>query len=182
MQGVHKMANKEVFYYFHHDLSKKDKGGIEPIYTGKNLLFLLWWTFIHTDYNNYVDIEPGVQDDVTKAVKETKEFKEFYESELQLYRIKQELKKYNIKFAYVTDKEFEKVGYKVPEEHIGKMLIGIAPMDEETYVRGYLKFIEDISSTDTCYGMYHRLIKSEKTMLPIEQINYIKELTKKNLK
>lgn len=61
-------------------------------------------------------------------------------------------------------------------------MIGIAPMDEETYVRGYLKFIEDISSTDTCYGIYHRLIKSEKTMLPIEQINYIKELTKKNLK
>ena len=29
------MTNKKAFYYFHHDLSKKDKGGIDPIYTGK---------------------------------------------------------------------------------------------------------------------------------------------------
>ncbi|CDO17218.1 Uncharacterized protein BN963_SGAL_00398 [Streptococcus gallolyticus] len=177
---------EKAFYYFHHDLSKKDKGGIEPIYTGKNLLNLLWWTFIHTDYDNYVDIEPGVQDDINKAVRETKEFKDFYESELQLRCIKQELKKYNIKFAYATDKELERYnaefGYETSEEHKGKMLIGIAPTDEENYVRGYLKFIEDISSDDTRFGIYHRLIKSEKTMLPIERINYIKNLTKKNLR
>lgn len=180
------MTNKKAFYYFHHDLSKKDKGGIEPIYTGKNLLFLLWWTFIHTDYDNYADIEPGVQDDVNKAVRETKEFKDFYESELQLRCIKQELKNYTIHFAYATDKELERYnaqfGYETSEEHKGKMLIGIAPTDEENYVRGYLKFIEDISNDDTRFGIYHRLIKSEKTMLPIERINYIKELTKKNLK
>ncbi len=180
------MTKKEVFYYFHHDLSKKDMGGIEPIYRGKNLLFLLWWTFNHTDYDNYVDIEYGVDNQVDEEVKETKEFKEFYESELQLYRIKNELKKYNIQFAYTTDRELERFcreeGLEMPEVHREKMLIGITPMDEETYVKGYLKFIEDISSPTRRHAIYHRLIKTSKTLLPTEQMNFYKRMAKNDLK
>ncbi|VEE23123.1 Uncharacterised protein [Streptococcus equinus] len=100
------MTNRKAFYYFHHDLSKRIDEELSQYTQGKNLLFLLWCTYIHTDYDNYADIEPGVQEDVSKAVRETKEFKDFYESELQLSCIKQELKNYNIHFAYATDKYY----------------------------------------------------------------------------
>lgn len=74
MQGVHKMANKEVFYYFHHDLSKKDKGGIEPIYTGKNLLFLLWWVYSHTEVSDNLQID--------RSIFEVPEFTNFHDNSL----------------------------------------------------------------------------------------------------
>ncbi len=156
------MTDKKIVYYFDHDLSKKDMGGVGPTYTGKNLLFLLWWTYSYVAEDNL---------DIDTSLFEVPEFNDFYNNGLELYRIKNELANYNIRF-----------GYEVNPKDSTKMLISILPTDEEDYVKGYRNFIADISNPDTRYAIYHRLIKTMDTMLPIEQINVYKSLAKGNKK
>lgn len=157
------MTKKDVTYYFHHDLSKKDIGGVEPVYTGKNLLFLLWWVYSHTEVSDNLQID--------NTLFEVPEFHNFHDNSLQLYRIKNELANYNIRF-----------GYDIDSKDKSKMMIGILPTNETDYIKGYQEFIADISNANTRYAIYHRLIKTMDTMLPIERMNVYKRLAKDNKK
>ena len=157
------MTDKKIVYYFDHDLSKKDIGGIEPVYTGENLLFLLWWVYSHTEAPGNLQID--------KSLFEVPEFKEFHDSSLQLYRIKNELANYKIRF-----------GYGIHPEDRTKMMIGILHTAEEDFIKGYQEFIADISNPKTRYAIYHRLMKTMDTMLTIECINVYKRLAKDNKK
>lgn len=157
------MSKNKLTYFFEHNLEIKDIGGLEPVYTGKNLLFLLWWIYSHTDETDNLEID--------KAMFEVPEFNDFHNNSLQLYRIKNELEHYNIRFGYGTH----------PKDRT-KMMIGILPTDEEDFIKGCSKFITDISNPDTRYAIYHRLIKTMDTMLPIERLNVYKMLAKDNKK
>ncbi len=131
------MTDKKIAYYFDYNLSKRDMGGLEPVYTGENLLFLLSWTYSHTDAPDNLQID--------KSLFAVPEFNEFYDNNLQLYRIKNELVSYNIRF-----------GYDLHPEDRTKMIIDILPTDKRDFVEGYRKFIADISNPDTRYTIYHR--------------------------